>query len=47
MNNLFELMEGAWIFAIAFFVLLTMPIWVLPYAAFKCWKAIRARGNNV
>ena len=31
-------MEYAWLMVIASLVLLTLPIWFIPYAVFKIWK---------
>ena len=38
----FGLMEIAWLMFICLLVLLTLPIWVIPFTAFKCWKSIEA-----
>ena len=37
-------MEYAWLMVIASLVLLTLPIWFIPYAVFKVWKYFR--GNT-
>ena len=31
-------MEYAWLMVIASLVLLTLPIWLIPYAVFKIWQ---------
>ena len=38
----FGLMEIAWLMFICLLLLLTLPIWVIPFTAFKCWKSIEA-----
>lgn len=38
---LFGLMEMAWLMVMAVIVLLTLPVWLLPYTAFKVWKSFR------
>ena len=37
----FGLMEVAWLGVMAGIVLLTLPVWLLPYTAFKVWKSFR------
>jgi hypothetical protein len=38
----FGLMEIAWLMFICLLLLLTLPIWFMPFTAFKCWKSIEA-----
>jgi hypothetical protein len=38
----FGLMEIVWLMFICLLVILTLPIWVIPFTAFKCWKSIEA-----
>ena len=33
-------MEYAWLMVIASLVLLTLPIWLIPYAVFKVWNTL-------
>jgi hypothetical protein len=39
----FGLMEIAWLMFICLVVFLTLPIWIIPFTAFKCWKSIEAK----
>jgi hypothetical protein len=41
-ESFFGLMEIAWLMFICLLVILTLPIWVIPFTAFKCWKSIEA-----
>ena len=43
-ETVLRFMEYAWLMVIAGLVLLTLPIWLIPYTAFKVWKYFR--GNT-
>jgi hypothetical protein len=37
-----ELMEITWLLLIAALVLVTFPVWFIPYTAYKFWKALKS-----
>ncbi len=45
-SSFFEAVSGLaeimWLMAIALFLIITAPVWLLPYTAFKVWKNLRS-----
>ena len=38
-QDLFGLMEIIWLFLMATVLIVTIPVWVVPYTFYKCWKS--------
>ena len=47
-QDLFGLMEIIWLYVIAVLLIITIPVWVVPYTVYKCWKFfdVKLRGNT-
>ena len=42
-QDLFGLMEIIWLFLMATVLVVTIPVWVVPYIGCKCWKSFDAK----
>ena len=42
-QDLFGLMEIIWLYVIALLLIVTIPVWVVPYTGYKCWKYFDAK----
>jgi hypothetical protein len=40
-----EFVEFAWMWAIGMLLIATLPIWFIPYTAFKVWKYLKEKNT--
>jgi hypothetical protein len=40
-EDLLGMLEIVWLLVLAVFLILTIPVWVLPYTAYRIWKQLK------
>ena len=45
-EDFFGLMEIVWLFVLVCFLLVTIPVWLLPYTIYKIWKQLRDKNEH-